>query len=217
MEDLQQPIILMNLENQNNLSKKEKTKENALDNFVFYEEIKKLENKIEEWEAQRKSYAKLMFTIPAILLGMGFTLSVGMAIFSSLENLTIQNFIENFLLPINLFSFGVPTLLGFCLSWATGTIDYPVIKRILNTASLRLHFLQNNQENIRSKEDLDELFEKLAKYGEKMEKYKKKYKKGKWGLQEREMLANDNIDTQTFENFLEEYTRKRKIKGELWF
>ncbi len=217
MENLQQPSTVMNLENHNSVLNTEKTTENTLDNFVFYEEIKKLEKKIEEWEAQRKSYAKLMFTIPTISLGAGFALSIGVAIFSTLENLTIQNFIEIFMQPINLYSFYVvPILLGLYYSWATGTTDYQAVKRILNIASLQLHFLKNNQENIRSGEDLEKLFEKLTKYGEKMDEYIKKYKKGKWGMPERESLAKDGIDTQSFENYLEEYTRKRnRTKGGL--
>lgn len=164
----------------------------------------------------KQTSVRLMFTMPAISLGMGFTLSIGVAIFSTLENLTIQNFIENFLQTRNLYSFYiVPILFGFYYSWAIGTTDYPVVKRILNIASLQLYFLKNMQETLRNKEDLKERFEKLTKYGEKVGQYAKKYKKGKWGMQEREMLANDNIDTWTFENYLEEYTRKRKIKGEL--
>lgn len=207
----------MNLENYNSFSKPEKTTEIALDNFVFYEEIKKLEEKIEEWEVKRKSYAKLLFTIPTISLRAGFALSIGVALFSTLENLTIQNFIEAFIQPINLYSFYVaPILLGLYYYWAIETTDYQEVKRILNIASLQLHFLKNNQENIRSGEDLEKLFEKLTKYGEKMDKYIKKYKKGKWGIPERESLAKDGIDPQTFENYLEEYTRKRnRTKGGL--
>ena len=186
MENLQQPSIL-NLENHNSFSNTEKTTENTLNNFVFYEEIKKLEEKIEEWETKRKSYTKLMFTIPTKLFKMGFVLSIGVAIYSTLENLTIQNFIENFLQPINLCSFYVaPTLVGLYYYWAIRTTDYQEVKRILNIASLQLHFLKNNQENIRSGEDLEKLFEKLAKYGEKTDKYIKKYQKGKWGMQEKE-------------------------------
>lgn len=217
MENLQQPSIFMNLENHNSFSETEKATENTLDNFVFYEEIKKLEKKIEEWEAKRKSYVKLMFTISTKLLETGFALSIGVAIFSTLENLTIQNFIENFLQPINLYSFYVaPILLGLYYYWAIRTTDYQEVKRILNIASLQLHFLKNNLENIRSGEDIEKLFEKLTKYGEKMDKYIKKYKKGKWGMQERESLAKDGIDTQIFENYLEEYTRKRnRINGGL--
>lgn len=93
-----------------------------------------------------------------------------------------------------------------------GTTDYQDTKRILNIDSLKLYFLKNNQEFLRNREDLNELFEKLTKYGEKIEKYVKKYKRGKWGTQEREMLLEDNIDVQTFENYLEVYTRKRNIK-----
>lgn len=44
----------------------------------------------------------------------------------------------------------------------------------------------------------------------------KNTKKGNRGIEEREMLIQDNIDPTTFENYLEEYTRKRKKnKGEL--
>ncbi len=215
MEDIKQPSIFVNNDNQS--IKIEGSKANALDNFTICEEIKNLENKIEEWEEKRKSYARLMFTIPTMSIAMGFTLSIGVAIFSTLENLTIQNFIENFLQTRNLYSFYVvPILFGLYLSWATGTTDYLELKNILNTASLQLYFLKNTQGTLRNKEDLEELFEKLAKYGGKVGQYAKKYKKGKWGMQEREMLANDNIDTQTFENYLEEYTRKRnRSKGEL--
>ncbi len=187
-------------------------KDNALDNFLVCDEIKVLENTIQELEEKRKSYAKLMFTIPTMSLAMGFTLSIGVAIFSTLENLTIQNFIENFLQPINLYSFyGVPILFGLYFPWAIGTTDYQAIKRLLNIASLKLYFLKNNHEILRSREDLNEFFEKISKYGEKIGKYMKKYEKGKWGMQEREMLVKDNLDIQIFENYLEEHTRKRKI------
>lgn len=204
--------IFYNDKNINQASEFMDKKENVLDNFLVYDEINKLENTIKELEEKRKSYAKLMFTMPAISLGMGFTLSIGVAIFSTLENLTIQNFIENFMLPRNLYSFYVvPLLFGLYLSWATGTTDYQAIKRLLNIASLKLHFLKYNHELLRSRKDLNELFEKLSKYGEKIEKYIKKYKKEKWGIKEREMLAKDNLDMQIFENYLEEHTRKRNI------
>lgn len=187
-------------------------KDNALDSFFVCDEVKELENTIKELEEKRKSYVKLMFTIPTMSLAMGFTVSIGVAIFSTLENLTIQNFIENFLLPRNLYSFyGVSILFGLYFSWAIGTTDYQAIKRLLNIASLKLYFLKNNHAILRSREDLNEIFEKLFNYGEKIGKYIKKYKKGKWGIEERELLAKDNLDIQIFENYLEEHTRKRKI------
>lgn len=187
-------------------------KENTLDYFVIYDEIKKLEKTMEEFEKKRKLYLKLIFTIPAMSITMGFVLSIGVAVFSNLENLTIQNFMETFLLQRNLYSFFiVPTLLGLYYSWAIGSTDYKEEKSILNIASLKLYFLKNTPEILRSREDLNEFFEKLSNYGEEMGKYIKKYKKGNWGMQERDMLAKDNIDTQTFENYLEEQTRKRKL------
>lgn len=189
-----------------NINKKNIT----LDNLTICDEIKKLENTIEELEKKKKSYARLLFTIPSVSLAMGFSLSIGVAFFSTLENLTIQNFIENLLLPRNLYSFYVvPILFGLYFSWATGTTDYHDIKRLLNIASLKLHFLKYNHELLRNREDLNEFFEKLSKYGEKIEKYRKQYEKGKWKIQEKEMLAKDNLDTQIFENYLEENTRKR--------
>ncbi len=67
-------------------------KDNALDDFLLCDEIKDLENTIKELEEKRKSYVRLMFTMPTISLAMGFTLSIGVAIFSALENLTRFNF-----------------------------------------------------------------------------------------------------------------------------
>ncbi len=187
-------------------------KNSALDNFLICDEIKKLENTLAELEEKKKSCVRLMFTIPSMSLAMGFTLSVGVAIFSTLENLTIQNFIENLLIPRNLYSFYItPLLFGLYYSWAIGTTDYQEIKSKLNIASLKLYFLKNNYEMLRNRGDLNEFFEKLSKYGEKMVEYMKKYKQNKWGIQEREMLAKDNLDIQIFENYLEESTRKRKI------
>lgn len=187
-------------------------KDSFLDNFEIYDEIKKLENTLAELEEKKKSYAKLIFTIPTISLAMWFTLSIGVAIFSTLENLTFKNFIENLLLTGNLYSFYlIPSLFGLYFSWAIGTTDYQDIKRLLNIASLKLYFLKYNNELLISREDLNEFFEKISKYGEKIGKHMKKYKKGKWGIQEREMLIEDNLDIQIFENYLEEHTRKRKI------
>ncbi len=45
-------------------------KDSFLDNFEIYDEIKKLENTLAELEEKKKSYAKLIFTIPTISLAM---------------------------------------------------------------------------------------------------------------------------------------------------
>ena len=187
-------------------------KDNTLDNFVICDEIKKLEDTLKELEEKKKSYVRLMFTIPTISLAMWFTFSIGIAIFSTIENLTIQNFIENLFLPRNFYSCYVGSILfGIYYSWAIGTTDYQFTKMNLNIVSLKLHFLKYNHELLRSREDLNEFFEKLTKYGEKIGQCMKKYEKGKWGIKEREMIAKDNLNIQTFENYLEENTRKRKI------
>ena len=196
----------------NQAEERKQEKENVLDRFEISNEIKNLENKIEEYEQKRKGILRLMFATPTMSLAMGFTLSIGVAVFSSLENLTIQNFLENFLAERNLYSFYVvPTVFGLYYSWAIGTTDYSEIKRILNITSLQCYFLKNKQANIKESKDLKIFLEKLVTYGEKMGKYLQKYKHGKWGIEEREKLSKDNIDPQTFENYLEEYSRKRKM------
>lgn len=86
--------IFYNDVNANQESESIDKKGTFFNSFEICDEIKNLEDTIEDLERLRKSYARLMFTMPTISLAMGFTLSIGVAIFSTLENLTIQNFIE---------------------------------------------------------------------------------------------------------------------------
>lgn len=213
MEEIEQLNIFRKYEKEESAKKEKDTTINSLSPFDFYNEIKNLEKILEEWEEKRKSYIRLMFKLSLIGTSAGLAFALGIAFYYTLESFTIQSFLNTFfkfdtLKPI----FAAMGLTSYYV-WAIATTEYKEEKEELNIASLKLHFLKKCEERI-TREELNVLYEKLAIYGEKIKKYAKKYNKGKWGMEERKMLIEDNINPKIFESFLEEYTRTRKRNKE---